>query len=233
MTEPKWYVARGTEAVGPYSVAELAEMATTGALARTDQVCPEGGPAWVAAATVPGLFTTPPPAPAAPAAPAAPPARAPDGAWERFTGGFDGAFGLGAKLAGWGCGTLVVLYIVLMVVGGLLKNVRDDTPPKPDVPVDVSFRSLGPKKGMVLKLTNTSAAPLERVTFTVTSEGGEKAGSISKVLLKPLAPRATFEVNRADLDGWELAPGERVQVWVPSGEYNPVEVVVPVKAPLR
>jgi hypothetical protein len=153
--------------------------------------------------------------------------------WERFTGGVDGAFAASAKVAGWGCGALVVLYLVLVVAGGVLKNVRDNSPPKPDLPVHVSFRTSDVGRGMVLKVKNTSPAPLTDLTFTVTGEGGPKAGSISKVLVKPLEPQATLEVGWAELDGWELKAGERVQVWIRSEEYKPVEVVVPAKAPAR
>jgi len=59
MTEPKWYVARGGVAVGPCTRAELAQMAATGLLARTDLVRMEGGAVWSPAASVPGVFTTP------------------------------------------------------------------------------------------------------------------------------------------------------------------------------
>jgi hypothetical protein len=222
----KWYLAKGEKALGPFDLARLRQMAASGAVGRDDLVCPEGGSEWVAATTVPGLFPSPPPLPQPPA-PTAP------GLWERFTGGIDGAFGASAKVAGWGCGALIVLYVVLMVGAGVLKNVRDNAPPKPDLPVHVSFRTSDVGRGMVLKIKNTSATPIKGLTFTITSEGGQKAGSISKVLVKPLEPQATFEVGWAELDGWELKAGERVQIWVASEEYKPVEVVVPAKAPVR
>lgn len=59
----KWYLAKGDRAVGPFDLARLRQMATAGAVGRNDLVCAEGHEDWVAAATVPGLFPSPPPRP--------------------------------------------------------------------------------------------------------------------------------------------------------------------------
>jgi hypothetical protein len=66
MAEAKWYLARGEEAAGPFDYARLRQMVMAGTLGRDDLVCPEGGSEWVAAATVPGLFPSPPPLPPRP-----------------------------------------------------------------------------------------------------------------------------------------------------------------------
>ncbi len=65
MTE-KWYVARGGEQHGPYSIAHLQQFAEQGRLVPTDMLLKEGEPKWVSATTVEGLFgaqTVTPPAP--------------------------------------------------------------------------------------------------------------------------------------------------------------------------
>ena len=63
MTAPRWYVARGEQVLGPFELSELRQMVADRVLGRADQVCPEGESEWVPAATVPGLFTGPPPLP--------------------------------------------------------------------------------------------------------------------------------------------------------------------------
>ncbi|MBL8794538.1 MAG: DUF4339 domain-containing protein [Planctomycetia bacterium] len=71
----QWYYARGGKAFGPYSSAQLRELAGTGKLLPTDQVQRVGATHWVAAAQVKHLFAKPPApkAPATPVAPKAPP----------------------------------------------------------------------------------------------------------------------------------------------------------------
>lgn len=125
---------------------------------------------------------------------------------------------------------MFVLYLVAAIGAALF---LDRSPPKPELPVDVSFRTSDVGKGMVLKMRNTSSAPLKDLSFTITNQGGKKAGEISKVLLKPLEPQATFEVGWVELGGWELSPGETIKIWMPSGNYKPIEVTVPAKAPSR
>ncbi|MBN9118086.1 MAG: DUF4339 domain-containing protein [Planctomycetes bacterium] len=56
-----YYVVNGTQ-VGPVSLAELKEAAAARKLAPADLVWQEGTPDWVAAHTVAGLFSSPPPA---------------------------------------------------------------------------------------------------------------------------------------------------------------------------
>ncbi|MCE9563353.1 MAG: DUF4339 domain-containing protein [Planctomycetes bacterium] len=137
---------------------------------------------------------------------------------------------IAASVAGWGCGSVFALYVAVMVVVALTK---ERGPPKPELPVDVSFRTSDVGKGMVLKMRNTSPVPLKDLSFTITSQGGQKAGEISKVLLKPLEPQATFEVGWTELGGWELSPGETIRIWMPAGNYKSIEVTVPAKAPNR
>ncbi|MCE9562464.1 MAG: DUF4339 domain-containing protein [Planctomycetes bacterium] len=135
-----------------------------------------------------------------------------------------------ATIASWGCAIVFVIYLALALGAALF---LDRSPPKPELPVDVSFRTSDVGKGMVLKMRNTSAVPLKDLSFTITNQGGKKAGEISKVLLKPLEPQATFEVGWVELGGWELSPGETIKIWMPSGNYKPIEVTVPAKAPSR
>jgi len=135
-----------------------------------------------------------------------------------------------STVAEWGCSIAAVLYIAVALGAALF---LDRGPPKPELPVHVSFRTSDVGKGMVLIMRNTSQVPLKDLSFTITSPAGKKAGEISKTLLKPLEPQATFEVGWAELGGWELSPGETVKIWMPTGNYKPIEATVPAKAPSR
>jgi len=135
-----------------------------------------------------------------------------------------------STIADWGCGIVFVLYMAVALGVGLF---TDRGPPKAELPVDVSFRTSDLGKGMVLKMRNTSQVPLKDLSFTITSQGGKQAGEISKTLMKPLEPQATFEVGWAELGGWELSPGESIKIWLPTGNYKPIQVTVPAKAPSR
>jgi hypothetical protein len=105
MSEAKWYVARDGTALGPFTLAELRQM-TTGTLNREDLVCAEGREDWTTAATVPGLFSSPPPLPAASDTAPAPDRRA-------FT-----LLLLGQTLANWfGAGFLLGLAVDLSGIG--------------------------------------------------------------------------------------------------------------------
>ncbi len=107
-----------------------------------------------------------------------------------------------STVADWGCGIVFVLYMAVALGAALF---ADRGPPKPELPVHVSFRTSDVGKGMVLMMRNTSQVPLKDLSFTITSQGGKKAGEISKTLTKPLEPQATFEMGWAELGGWEQA----------------------------
>lgn len=62
----KWHVNRAGVTAGPVDESELRQLVSAGELARTDLVWREGMPNWVAAGTVPELFTGPPPPPPPP-----------------------------------------------------------------------------------------------------------------------------------------------------------------------
>lgn len=61
MPAPRWYYARGDEVLGPFELDQLRRMVAAGTLGRADQVRPEGQSRWLSAASIPGLFTAPPP----------------------------------------------------------------------------------------------------------------------------------------------------------------------------
>lgn len=71
---------------------------------------------------------------------------------------------IAATVAGWGCGIVFALYVVVMLAAGFF---RDRGPPKPELPVEVSFRTSDVGKGMVLKMRNTSPVPLKDLSFTI------------------------------------------------------------------
>jgi hypothetical protein len=60
MADAVWYYARGERRVGPFTLAQLRQMADAGMVGPGDRVMAEGGSEWVTASAVPGLF--PPPA---------------------------------------------------------------------------------------------------------------------------------------------------------------------------
>lgn len=61
---PKWYVAKNKQRVGPFGFSQLRALAVRGGLLPSDMVWQEGAPRWVRASSLPGLF-----APSGPAAP--------------------------------------------------------------------------------------------------------------------------------------------------------------------
>jgi hypothetical protein len=75
----EWYYARNNQRLGPVSMDQLKQLASTGGLSPTDLVWKDGMPNWAAASTIAGLFPAPAAAarPAAVASPAAPAAVAP------------------------------------------------------------------------------------------------------------------------------------------------------------
>lgn len=56
----QWYYARGREKVGPFTAAQLKQLARSGQLARSDMVWKEGTAKWMQAAQVRGLFDSTP-----------------------------------------------------------------------------------------------------------------------------------------------------------------------------
>lgn len=226
-----WYYSKNGQRLGPFGFTQLRQMAAAGVILPHDHVLREGDADWQKAADVPGLF---PPGQAQPqptpdtqgtAAPAPEP-----GLWGTFTGSLEGVFRLTAKIAGWGCGTLFVLYAVLMIGVGLWKNTQKSNPPQPDLPLRVTFRTSDVGKGMVMQVTNTSGAPLKDISFSVTSVGGKEAGQIVRVIRAPIKPNDPWEIGWMELDGWELRPGETVKIWHSTLNYKPLVVTVPVKA---
>jgi hypothetical protein len=59
MANPRWYIARNNERVGPFSAGELQQLARCGLLQPGEYVWAEGAAKWVEAATMPGLFPPP------------------------------------------------------------------------------------------------------------------------------------------------------------------------------
>ena len=56
MTESRWWVANQNQRLGPYSWAQLRQMADSGTLRPTDLVFQEGTEQWVQATSVPTLL---------------------------------------------------------------------------------------------------------------------------------------------------------------------------------
>jgi hypothetical protein len=54
----RWYIARNQQKIGPFSSAQLKQLADCGILQPSEHVLVEGGARWAEARTVPGLFAT-------------------------------------------------------------------------------------------------------------------------------------------------------------------------------
>lgn len=65
MTGATWYCAKDGATLGPFDLPRLRQMVASGTVGRSDLVWQEGTSDWVAAGTVPGLFSAPPPVPGA------------------------------------------------------------------------------------------------------------------------------------------------------------------------
>jgi hypothetical protein len=59
MANPRWYIARNNEKVGPFAAGELKQLAGCGLLRPDEHVWAEGAAKWVEAGTMPGLFPAP------------------------------------------------------------------------------------------------------------------------------------------------------------------------------
>jgi hypothetical protein len=75
--EGRWYLARNRQKAGPYSAAQLRQMATAGQLAAADMLLPDGEAKWVAAGSVNGIFPAAPSPTAVRKPPPLPPPAAP------------------------------------------------------------------------------------------------------------------------------------------------------------
>jgi hypothetical protein len=64
-----WFYVDAGKAVGPVTFDQLRDLARSNRLAANDLVCMEGGSAWQAAYSVPGLFAAAPPVPPVPPVP--------------------------------------------------------------------------------------------------------------------------------------------------------------------
>src|SRR5262245_35184562 len=62
---PRWFVARDRRKLGPYSAAQLKQLAAGGGVGPDDMVLREGQPKWVPARAVKGLIAAPAPSAAA------------------------------------------------------------------------------------------------------------------------------------------------------------------------
>ena len=228
MTEHQWYYARGATRGGPVPYARLRELAAAGAVAPGDLVWSDGRPEAVApAATWAGLV--PPAPPAAGATGISPPPDPPP--WLRAV-----AWACDAAAAVAQAGLYVLGAVVLVaVLGGLFcgKGPRPTPPTAPaarPLPVAVEFRASAIGRGLVLRVRNTSDRPLDDLIVSVTAGRGPTAGQVTRGMTRPLGPGEEVEIGWAELDGWQLAPGEVVKLWVPGPGYAPVELTVPVKA---
>jgi hypothetical protein len=56
MAEPRWWLQKNGEVVGPFTLAELRERLAAGALDPDDLLCPEGASDWFPVRTLPELF---------------------------------------------------------------------------------------------------------------------------------------------------------------------------------
>jgi hypothetical protein len=59
MAAPRWFIARNREKVGPFSGADIKQLASFGLLQPNEFLWAEGSTKWVEAASVPGLFPQP------------------------------------------------------------------------------------------------------------------------------------------------------------------------------
>lgn len=241
MTEQLWCCAHAGQRLGPLPFAKLRQMAAAGAIARTDLVWPDGRPEEaVPASTLPGLFPTagPPAATSAPQAMSTPSAPATSRPAENARPLAAQVVGRVLDAAG---GVLHVVcvavggIVVLLVCVGLFCGKGSDTTPaakaktKP-LPVEVSFRPSAVGKGLVMRVKNVSAdKTLTDLLVGVTAARGQKAGSTARVLPRPLEPGREVEVGWAELGGWQLAPGETVELSVVEPGYDRFIVTVPDK----
>jgi hypothetical protein len=71
----QWYLGRGKKPVGPYSPAQIRQMAAAGKIGPDDMLLKEGAPKWISASSVKGLFSSnavgaaPAPTPSRPSVP--------------------------------------------------------------------------------------------------------------------------------------------------------------------
>jgi hypothetical protein len=233
MDEQLWCYARDGQRLGPFPFADLQNLVASGGLGPADLVWPDGKPEAAApAVSIPELF---PPAP--PAArtghqddsPGESPGR--PGTLSRV---WDDLVAILQFVAG--LVVLIVLGLVLLfVVNNLFCGKRSQAPTvampasKP-LPVEARFRASAVGRGMVLRVKNVSDTSLTDLWVTVTATGGEKAGQVTRGIPKPLEPGKEVEIGWAELDGWQLGPGEKIQIWLPNSVYDPLVVIVPVKA---
>lgn len=229
MNEQLWCYVRSGQRLGPFPFAHLQTMVATGTLGPTDLVWPNDRPEAAAPATMwPGLFS--------PAAPTAPPTdgRSERPLWLRVADRVWDAAGGILQLAASIVGGIILLAIFVNIFCGKGPQVSPSTKPAAkSLPVEVRFRASAVGKGMVLHVKNASDRPLVDLGITITAAGGEKAGRIVRGMKRPLEPGQEVEIGWAELDGWQLSPGEKVELWLPEPGYEPVVVTVPAKATVR
>lgn len=220
----EWYYVQGGRRFGPVAFQLLQQLAAAGEINPGDSIWSADAPERaVPARNWPGLFVrgTESQRTINSAIPAAtPPASTPSSIGRFLLKGFMGI-----------C-TTVGVYIIGIVVFGLVWG-RSGTPSNP-LPLETKFRTSLLGRGMVLQLKNLNPnRPLDNLVLTVTAAGGEKAGRSTFELKRPLESGVEMELGWIELHGWELAPGETIQISHALGSYEPLVLTVPTKTVSR
>ncbi len=100
----------------------------------------------------------------------------------------------------------------------------------PKLPVTTAFRNSHVGKGMVLRIRNDSDETLPNLCVIVrTAKWGDNS-KLTRQVAEDVKPGKIVEVGWQQLNGWQLSPGEQVEICCVGGkEYETLTVRVPEK----